>query len=103
MSKEHASRSIMSNGPFYTCQAFQIFFHSSQISALPLDLVNMHKVSLESVAKSPKYRILGTRGTCQFYKVMYDRRQALTPGIHFFLKIRLPYFHVVDVCETSLI
>ena len=47
-------------------------------------------------------------GTCQFCKVMYDRRQALTPGIHFFLKIgkfRLPYFHVFasDVCETSLI
>ena len=39
---------------------------------------------------------------------MYDRRQALDPGIHFFLnigKFRLTYFHVfaTDVCETSLI
>ena len=45
-------------------------------------------------------------GTCQFYKVMYYRGQALTPGIHFFLKIvkfRLPYLHVFDDCETSLI
>ena len=47
-------------------------------------------------------------GTCQFYKVMYDRRQGLTSGIHFFLKIgkfRFPYFHVfsIDVCETLLI
>ena len=53
--------------------------------------------------------MLGTMGTCQFYKVMmYDRRQALTPGIHFFLKIgkfRISDFHVfaTGVCEISLI
>ena len=49
MSKEHSSRSIMCNGPFYTSQAFQIFFIQAKINiSLAARLIMANLVNTQS-------------------------------------------------------